>query len=283
MKILFSVVHHWNPHGDGNHQSLRPNPQPRIEALKHQLISLRRLGKNQSYLHLADRSVYPANTDFRSDVTIDIVTDGVHHVLDYLPQSFGSSFNHIHCSLEEPRLLGFEVHKHLQASLQLDYDWFCYLEDDLVVHDPYFLSKLVWFENNFGPDCVLLPQRVEYASEPNQVDRFYIDGPIDNNELSKLVRPGPVRLINSPSGPAAFQPALNPHAGCFFLSRRQLEFWVDQPHWLDYDTSFVSPLESAATLGLAKTFSIFKPCLSTAGWLEIQHYGNNFHLLIKER
>ena len=90
-----------------------------------------------------------------------------------------------------------------------------------------------------------------------------------------------MRLINSPSGPAALQPALNPHAGCFFLSRQQLEFWVDH-HWLDYDTSFVSPLESAATLGLAKTFSIFKPCLSTAGWFEIQHHGNNFHLLIKE-
>ena len=49
MKILFSVVHHWNPNGDGNHQSLRPNPQPRIDALKQQLISLRRLGQNQSY------------------------------------------------------------------------------------------------------------------------------------------------------------------------------------------------------------------------------------------
>ena len=282
MKILFSVVHYWNPDGGGKHQSLRPDPQPRIDALKQQLISLRRLGLNQSYLHLADRKAYPANTDFRSDISIHIITDGSNHVLDYLPQTFSNSYSKVECTPSNPLLLGFEVHKHLEKCLDEDFDWFCYLEDDLVIYDPYFLQKILWFENVCGADSVLLPQRVEFALEPNQVDRFYIDGPIDNQELCKLVSPGPVRLINSPAGSAAIQPALNPHAGCFFISRRQLEYWVSQPHWLDYDVSFVSALESAATLGLAKTFSIFKPCLSTAGWLEIQHYGNNFHTLLKK-
>ena len=39
-----------------------------------------------------------------------------------------------------------------------------------------------------------------------------------------------------------------------FLSRAQLYHWTQQAHWQDGDSSWVSPLESAATLGIAKTF-----------------------------
>ena len=55
---------------------------------------------------------------------------------------------------------------------------------------------------------------------------------------------------------------------------------MEQPWWQDGDTSFISPLESAATLGIAKSFELFKPCLSHAAWLEVQHYGTSFHCLI---
>ena len=179
-------------------------------------------------------------------------------------------------------MLGFEAQKHLAQGLEGDYDWFGYLEDDLLIHDPCFFTKLSWFEKVMGPEAVLLPQRVEFADRPDKVDRFYIDGPIDLAELQRLVAPGPVRLLDGPGGRVAVEPALNPHAGCFFLSRRQLQHWVDQPHWQDGDVTFISPLESAATLGLAKTFTVFKPCLSTAGWLEVQHHGTSFHSLINE-
>ena len=133
-----------------------------------------------------------------------------------------------------------------------------------------------------GAEAVLLPQRVEFADRPDKVDRFYIDGPIDPAERERLVSPGKVILFEISGGRVAVEPPLNPHAGCFFLSRRQLQHWVDQPHWQDGDVSFISPLESAATLGLAKTFALFKPCLTMAGWLEVQHYGNSYHSLIEQ-
>ena len=41
MNILIAVVHHWNPEGGGNHQSLRPDPNPRINALQDQILSLK--------------------------------------------------------------------------------------------------------------------------------------------------------------------------------------------------------------------------------------------------
>jgi hypothetical protein len=52
------------------------------------------------------------------------------------------------------------------------------------------------------------------------------------------------------------------------------------PHFLDRDTCFTGPLESAATLGLLKTFQIYKPAPAMAGFLEIQHYGQAFISLV---
>lgn len=280
MKMLLAIVHYWDPEGGGQHQSLRPNPTPRLRALQQQLLCLRRLGLQQAFLHMADRAVYPANNDLRWDLTIRVVTDGVHHVLDRLPESFRDCYEQVETNPAHGKLLGFEAQKLLAQGLDDDYDWFGYLEDDLLIHDPCFFNKLQWFESWMGPDAVLLPQRVEYPDNPDRVDRFYIDGPIAPSDRERLVEPGPVRLLDGPGGRVAVEPALNPHAGCFFLSRRQLQHWVDQPHWQDGDVSFITPLESAATLGLAKTFALFKPCLSTAGWLEIQHFGTSFHCLI---
>ena len=155
------------------------------------------------------------------------------------------------------------------------------MEDDLLIHDPCFFSKLIWFAHLMGENSVLLPQRFELGLEPNQVDRFYIDGPIDEDELRPLVpTAGPVRLAHYAGGKIAFEPPLNPHAGCFFLSRQQLSSWVASSCWQDGDVSFISPLESAATLGIAKCFDLYKPCLGNAGWFEIQHFGTNFHQLI---
>ena len=48
----------------------------------------------------------------------------------------------------------------------------------------------------FGDKFLLLPQRYETTRIPGVVDRFYIDGPIDKSELTKLVPSDvPVRLL----------------------------------------------------------------------------------------
>ena len=43
MRILVAVVHYWDPDGNGQHGSLRPNPRPRIEAFHQQLLALQRM------------------------------------------------------------------------------------------------------------------------------------------------------------------------------------------------------------------------------------------------
>ena len=281
MNILFVIVHHWNPAGSGTHQSLRPDPTPRIVALQSQLLSLLRYGPNQSVFHMKDRAVYRTNDSFKNNIYIKIVTDGTHHVLDRLNTDFLSSFEHVPVNITNPRYLGFEVQRVLSEDLHLDYDYYCFLEDDLVLTDPQFFEKLDHFNSSFGDEYVLLPNRFEQPCFPHPVDILYIDGPINENEYSFMKIP-PISKITLPWYPdsVSLTSPSNPHSGCFFLNKSQLSHWSSSSIWLDLDTSFISPLESAATLGIAKTFYCVKPSLEYASWFHLQHSGDSFHSLI---
>ncbi len=70
-----------------------------------------------------------------------------------------------------------------------------------------------------------------------------------------------------------FKRTLNPHSGCYFLNASRMQLWAEKAYFLDRDTSFVGPLESAATLGIMKTFRIYKPGPPQQSFLEIQHMG----------
>ena len=118
------------------------------------------------------------------------------------------------------------------------------------------------------------------ASTPHFVDKFFIDGPIDDDE-SIAININPVAPMSLDWGLSKIPTCtFNSHAGCFFLSSSQLEYWCNQDHWLDR-SSICFSLESAATLGLAKSFSILKPEFSHCSWFEVQHFGTSFHSLIQ--
>jgi len=281
MRILLAIVHYWDPEGDGQHQSLRPNPAPRVAALQEQLLALCRLGLRRSYLHMGDRRAYPADEALRHQIDVRIITDGQHHVLAHLDPCFRPLFEEVVTTPANGRLLGFEAQRHLATELNAEYDFYAYFEDDLVIHDPLFFHKLSWFQQLLGEDSLLLPQRLELAQGPSRVDRFYIDGPLADADLARLnLKKGPVLVVPCFGEQMVFETPHNPHAGCFVLSHRQLKEWSERPWWLDGDCSFISPLESAATLGLIKTFRLYKPSFAHASWLEVQHWGTSFHCLL---
>ena len=72
-----------------------------------------------------------------------------------------------------PKHLGFEAQRFLASRLDQEYDLYAYLEDDLIVLDPWFFRKIDWFRSQAGDGCVVFPHRIELASEPHSVDRFY--------------------------------------------------------------------------------------------------------------
>ena len=284
MKILLAIVHYWDPEGSGRHSSLRANPAPRVEALKQLILGLRRLSARQYQLHMGNPGIYRTNEHYRHDIDLRLITDGEHTVLDQLDPSFRACFEEVVTQPENGMLLGFEAQNHLGMVLEEGaetYDLYGYLEDDLIIHDPQFFQKISWFQQLMGPNEVLLPQRVEWPWSPDQVEQLFIDGPLSESDLEQMpINPAAPVVMQVPGGDVVFESPQNPHAGCFFLSDEQLRYWMDQPHWLDRDCSFISPLESAATLGLLKTFQLRKTAFSHASWFSLQHWGTSFHSLI---
>lgn len=275
MNILFAIPHYYDPRGGGNYQSLNDNPQPRIDALAACLRNVHhRFGQEQSALDIARRLTVPANANFRHVVDVVICTVGECHLLSRLPFAAGAYRQHAcHC---QPKLLGFECHEVLRDALDR-YDYYCYLEDDLVLHDPLFFMKLAWFSREAGIERLLQPNR--YETPGNVIGRkLYVDGDLREPVTGRFRDQRSLRELRLQvlGSEIVFRGAFNPHAGSFFLSAAQMRHWVAQPWFGDRDASFIGPLESAATLGILRTFQVYKPALEHAAFLEIQHYGEGY-------
>src|SRR5207249_2987067 len=116
----------------------------------------------------------PANRATAAAADVVVCTAGGRHLLDRLPLGAGY-FTH-RPTAAEPQLLGFECHAVLRERLG-GYDFYCYLEDDLVFRDPWFFVKCRWFAGRFGEGCVLMPNRYE-AARGRIVHKAYVDGPL---------------------------------------------------------------------------------------------------------
>ncbi|MBD2310619.1 calcium-binding protein [Desertifilum sp. FACHB-1129] len=278
MRILFTIPHVFNPQPEGkdHYGSLSQNPQPRIAALTQALCALRSLDESSQFWFEYTDKLYMHQANQGNFVQLDIIictTQGL-HVLDQLPKAC-TAYRH-HPTDCEPMFLGFECHALLKSHLG-QYDYYCYLEDDLILHDPQFFLKIAWFNACVGDRAVLQPNRYEQVSS-NAIKKVYIDpardcasGRIagyahnfhDNLTISGQVMGRPIQFIR----------AGNPHSGCFFLNARQMEHWANSDYFLNRDTRFFGPLESAASLGLMQTFRVYKPAPTHANFLEIQHFG----------
>ena len=279
MRILFTIPHFYHAHGSGRHASLRPDPRPRIVALRRCLAAIHTLFRaTQYWMNIAQRTVQLANRLQGYSCDVCVVTTGPYHLLDQL-QLPADSYRHL-ATEAEPMLLGYEC----QAALARlgEYDYYCYLEDDLVLHDPWFFLKLARFSQEVGDESLLQPHRYE-VSLPGAVQKAYIDG-----DLAPRVTQPFQNVADRPTiagevfgYTVQFHRARNPHAGCYFLNARQMAHWARQPYFGDRSTDFVGPLESAATLGIMRTFRVYKSEPDFANLFEIEHVGQEFLRLIQ--
>jgi hypothetical protein len=279
MRILFTIPHFFKPSEAGRYGSVCQTPQRRIQALTSNLSALHQLyNQSQCIINIAQRLALPANQSQAHEIKVIICTSQNDHLLNQLPLS-PQLYSH-HPTQAEPMLLGFECQAVLRDCLG-QYDYYCYLEDDLILHDPWFFIKLKWFTQQVGELNLLQPNRYEVSSH-GVVHKAYIDGDLAAHVTAKFqnVQEKPELIGTIMETPVTFRRPLNPHSGCYFLTANQMVYWVKQPYFLDRDTSFVGSLESAATLGIMKTFHIYKPTPHQAGFLEIQHFGTSFISLI---
>jgi hypothetical protein len=279
MRILVAIPHFYantasSPDGRP-HGSVGAHAQSRLIAVSACIASLHQLyGPSQHIIDQVTRTALPANGRVAGRVDVVVCTTGPHHLLGGVTLPAGSySHQPTDCP---PRLLGFECHAVLRERLGA-YDFYAYLEDDLISRDPWLFTKLGWFTGQLGDGVLLQPNRFE-VGPLGLVHKAYIDGDIRGDLTARFqnVDESPVATGRLLGTTVTFQRAKNPHSGCFFLNARQMETWTAAPGFLDRDTSFIGPLESAATLGVMRTFRIYKPVAESASFLEIEHFGRSF-------
>ena len=269
MRILVAIPHFFRARGaDAAHGSEGDAPRRRL-MLANTLAALHsHCGPRQALLHTTERCTRPANETLRADLDVVVCTTGDDHLLAGLPTHLCR-----HCpTAAEPRLLGYECHGELARGLGR-YDYYCYLEDDIVLADPLFFRKLAWFDGLFGQGALLQPNRFEIAPEP-PVRKLYMDGDLVDPAISPRFqdRRQQPRLSAAAMGQEmVFQRVDNPHSGCFFLTAAQMGHWAGQPWFLDRAADYWGPLESAATLGIMRSFRVYKPARENAGFLEVMH------------
>lgn len=230
-------------------------------------------------INIIDKTTIDVNQSSKNQLDVIICTANQKHILEHLnvPENFYKQVNN---DLENPKLLGFECQKVLKENLG-KYDYYCFLEDDLIIHDSLFFEKIKWFNQRTEYINLLQPNRYE-TSVNGKVLKSYVDGNINPKATANYqkVREYTHMHTNFLGQNVVFQRPLNPHSGCFFLSQQQMEHWANQPYFLDMDVSFISPLESSASLGIMKAFRLYKPSPQNANFLELQHYGDGFLGLI---
>jgi len=280
MRLLFAVTHYYDAAGGGRHGSLGSDPAPRVAALRQLVLQLHRLfGSPAGVLNHLKRRVDQAH-DGTGELTILICVSGEKHLLGQLDDLAGG-FTAVACEPEDPKLLGFACHRELAARFG-DYDYSCYLEDDILINDSDFFLKLAHFNRVFGNQLLLLPNRIETTQDLARLRRFYIDGDYNPDSTQTYRQLTGQRFSLDHLGTAVqFVQPLNPHAGCFFLNRQQAAAYFDSEASRAIDVSFHGPLESAATLGMLKTFQIVKPHYDSGRFLTVEHAGRNFMGLVR--
>ena len=280
MRILVTIPHYFGPTKEAFRKaaygSTGSDALARVGALRACITALHQHFNFQAVMYSdIGRAVLRAS-DGGQIHTLDVVvvTTGGRHLLDQLGLPDGL-FVHREVS-GDPMTLGFACHEVLAESLG-KYDYYCYMEDDLVITDQSFFDKLHWFNERFGAESVLFPNRYETLPSAS-CKKLYIDRAMFEDLPEQSISPNDHRIINGAflARTLVLKRPSNPHSGCFFLSEGQLRIWRDLPYFLDRDVGFVGPLESAATLGVMRTFKIYKPWDVWPGFLEIHHVCNRY-------
>lgn len=279
MKLMFVIPHYFRPGPATFGSSNAARRRDRVTALHTCISSLHQHFGAKQQIMLPGGGRRLANSSLASSVDIVICVRGSDHLLGELDLPMGA-FRVYDGGVYDPRFLGYSCYDVLREACGR-YDWYCFLEDDIVVHDPLFFRKLDSFYDVTGNARYLLqPHRYELSSLP-EYSKVYIDGPVweDSRKfLASLRLPGCSEQIVVPFGPASYRmvPAENPHAGGFFLTETHLRHLLEQPWYGTPVVGYAGPLESAATMSIMTLFHVFKPADECAAFLEVHHHFQNF-------
>jgi hypothetical protein len=288
-RVAFLIPHYFG--GSDNaavHGSNRPAAEPVRRALldrvifqlhalfgaTHHALSTphSRIGGGEERPALA---TYPCPNIYRlRDFEVCVFTTGGRHLLAGLQSSTPRHYRHVETDADPP-FLGFECARWMREHPS-GYDFYCYLEDDIVLRDPLFFAKIAAFNRAFDADgrgLIVQPERYEEtlnAGEPEhiaQVSRLYID--YESQAVPAFS--GETLALDFAGLRVEFEPARNPHAGCYVVTPTQAARMAAHPDFLNKDRIDISPMDTAATAFVARALKVYQPARTSLAFLEVQH------------
>jgi hypothetical protein len=281
MKIKVCTPHYFTstPKGDFDLPggwipgSARGDHNKRRTSFSKCLWSLIHAGKSQDYYLLDIRTnqfnrVRKPKHHQHLDVTV--VTDGENFCEDVLAQ-YRDFVEVKHVDVEDSKNLIFEAREYLLQ--QEGYDLYLYCEDDIGFTTKDYFAKIKWFAEATDNKAVLMPHRFENPYSPD-IEKLYIDGPIDQNLLRKFMEPQIDALRLDYNGrEIVFNKPMNPHSATFCITENQRKYINEQG--IERRGDFVSTFESVCTLSVLEFFDVYKTDFKFREFLEVeQHYTN---------
>jgi hypothetical protein len=239
------------------------NPEiaaPKIERLKHTIDGLL-----TSFAHC--------------DLSIAIQTLPNRHVTAYLPEYQTKCIQVQEGPECDPMFVEFRLQEEFVERVE-NFDWFLFIEDDIILYDAFTLEKLEKFNEQSGyENAILYPNRYEmYEGTKRYIDltilsnnKYISEKSLSCNQLSSVEIEG-----------VKFAEFNNPHAAFYCLSRKQMKKWMKSGRTFKNQVLLVGPLESAATFCLLECFSIYKPHPSNLNYFEVRHYDTKYSKLYPE-
>ncbi|MEG3858642.1 hypothetical protein [Microcoleus sp. herbarium12] len=173
------------------------------------------------------------------DLSIAIQTLPNRHVTAYLPEYQINCIHIQECPECDPMFVGFRLQEEFVERLE-EFDWFLFIEDDIVFSEGFTLEKLKKFNQQSGyENAILYPNRYEMYEGTKRYIDLTITQPFVVSKLSSVEIEG-----------VKFAEFDNPHAAFYCLSRKQMKQWIKSGRVLKNQVVNVGSLESAATFCL---------------------------------
>lgn len=287
MKIKICIPHYFSSSFDEKfyqskswtHGSLEGKTEKRTQAFDKCLWSLFHIGteNNDGLLNISKRTVDKLlSVRTKDDISITVVTDGK-NVCNKILNKYSDYIQVKKVKLKNSTDLVFEARDELLYDVGDEYDLYFYCEDDLGISNKNFFDRIFWFAEQTNHRGVLMPHRFEnlYSLE---IEKIYIDGPIDQRMLKNFMTPKNNSLnLSYKNNTLTFDNPINPHSGTFCLTKKQRDYVTDKG--IQRKSDFVSSLESVATLTVMEFFDIYKTSFTHRDFLEIEHLCTRYNIV----
>ena len=277
-RALIVIPHYFDPSAGSDqhrHDSRRPaSAVARAQALEQVIVGLHELfGRHRWGCWTHTLSCERFENPDALDLMIVICTVGEAHLLQRLTCS-NKLYTNASFDLD-PQWLGLGAHAVIRDNVARGYDWFAYLEDDLLIEDPKFFAKLDYFhrilDERVGTNALLLPMRYETVRDLEAPEKLPLRLYCDYRAGDKPLHDGPAIIVPNELGDITLEPARHPHGGCFFLDRKRAEIFVASPYCASAAKIWTTPLDTAATVAIWSSFRLYKPAANSFGVLDIRH------------